>query len=278
MERNRLKSGTSFDPNAPVLGVLGSLQVRLARSDCEIQAAQSLRYDVFFRENHGVSEPNNPTARRDMDDFDPYCDHLIVIDRINGRDEIVGTYRLMRQSQAKQMGRFYTETEFDLDPLFAANPGARFLELGRSCIKPEYRTKRTLELLWHGTWTYAVNHGTDIMFGCASFVGTEPEIHSGALGWLGEHAALDDHENCNAQGAHGISLKGLVRGKADLRSAMAGMPPMIKGYLRLGAKIGPQAVVDHKFGTTDVLVILKVRQINPKYLAHFGADASRFAA
>ncbi|MGI9366940.1 MAG: GNAT family N-acetyltransferase [Rhizobiaceae bacterium] len=268
----------SFDPHAPVLGVLGPMHVRLARSAEEIEAAQSLRHDVFFREQGRQLAGDDPDSNRDRDEFDSYCDHLIVVDRSNGRDEIVGTYRLMRQSQALEMGGFYTQTEFDLGPLFAANPDARFLELGRSCIRPEYRTKRTLELLWHGTWACCVNHGISIMFGCASFSGTNPDSHREPLGWLGKHAVLDPHESCNALGDEGFALEQLGCDKADLRSAMSGMPPMIKGYLRLGAKVGAQAVVDPEFGTTDVLVVLKVLQINPKYLAHFGADASRFAA
>lgn len=275
------RSGQRLDPAAPVLGTLGPLQTRLARSAAEVRAAQALRYEVFYREMDAHPNPANRLLKRDKDAFDRYCDHLLVIDTETKKNDIVGTYRMMQQSQAREIGGFYSQTEFDLDPLIKANPDANFLELGRSCILAPYRNKRTMELLWHGTWSHAVANKIDIMFGCASFEGTNPAEFSEALSWLVDNAVLEGNEDCLATAKSFVNLRSFSRSKddqVDLRRAMAAMPPLIKGYLRLGAKISSHAVVDHQFGTTDVLVVLKVDQINPRYLSHFGADASRFAA
>lgn len=266
---------------APMLGSIGTLQTRLARSRAEIRAAQALRYEVFVNEMGARPSAANRLLKRDKDYFDRYCDHLLVIDTQEGQDRIVGTYRMMRQIQAQEAGGFYSQSEYDLSPLLSHHHDARLLELGRSCILPAYRTKRTMELLWHGTWAHAVAHKIDIMFGCASFDGTEPDAFAQAMSWLSENAVLDSQENCQPKTSDSVSLLEVAKSQAapvDLRKAMAQMPPLIKGYLRLGAKIASHAVVDRQFGTTDVLVVLKVDQINPRYLAHFGVDASRFAA
>ena len=269
------------DPQAPIVGELGPLQTRLARSHKEVKSAQAIRYKVFYDEMGGIPSSDNRISKLDQDNFDNHCDHLLVIDTDQDRQEIVGTYRMMIQSQCQHAGGFYTQQEYDLAPLLAANPHASFLELGRSCILPQYRTKRTMELLWHGTWAHALENEIDIMFGCASFAGTNPQTFCDALSWLGQNAALDSSEDCPAVVPHSVSLKNFRPSngtEGNLRRAMADMPPLIKGYLRLGAKIGSWAVVDHQFGTTDVLVVLKVAQINPRYLTHFGVNASRYAA
>lgn len=270
-----------MNPNAPLLGSISTLQTRLARSRAEIRAAQSLRYEVFVNEMGARPTVANRLLKRDKDFYDRFCDHLLVIDTKNGEERIVGTYRMMQQAQAEQAGGFYSQSEYDLTPLLNHHEKARVLELGRSCILPQYRNKRTMELLWHGTWAHAVANKIDIMFGCASFEGTEPTAFQQALGWLSANAVLDQAENCQPKTSDCINLKEMVVDGAepsDLRKAMAQMPPLIKGYLRLGAKIASHAVVDRQFGTTDVLVVLKVDQINPRYLAHYGVDASRFAA
>lgn len=267
-----------LDPNAPVLGRMGTLEVRLARTRSEIRAAQALRYRVFYGEMGARGGPTVHLLRRDKDPFDCYCDHLLVIDRAESKSRIVGTYRLLAQEQAELAGGFYSQSEFDLTPLFQRNPNARFLELGRSCILPAYRTKRTIELLWHGTWRYSVNHRMDVLFGCASFEGTDPAQLAPALGWLSQNARLCDEESCAAAAVDRVALNSFDQGPIDQRRAFNRLPPLLKGYLRVGAKVGADAVIDHRFGTTDVLVVLKVCEINPRYLVHFGADASRFAA
>lgn len=274
-----IKAAIPFDPDAPLLGEIGPLQTRLARSPAEISSAQAVRYQVFYQEMGALPSTQSKQAQRDQDDFDHYCDHLLVLDSLRSGTEIVGTYRMMRQSQALQAGGFYSQSEFDLSPMIKANPQARLLELGRSCILSEYRTKRTMELLWHGTWSHAVTHNIDIMFGCASFEGTDPDRFADSMSWLAQNVALSSKEDCPAALPNHIDLRAFSKAsnsQVPARQAMANMPPLIKGYLRLGAQVASHAVVDEQFGTIDVLVVLKVAQINPRYLAHFGVDASRF--
>ena len=258
-----------------LLGELGPLVTRLAATADEIEEAQRLRYEVFVAEMGAHSTPSNVRLRLDRDPYDDVCDHLLVIDRDAG-DCIVGTYRLLPGRKRGPQG-FYTATEFDLDRLLLANPGKNWLELGRSCIHRDYRSKRTMELLWQGTWAYAVSEGTDIMFGCASFPGSDPQAHAAPFAWLAQNATLADDEACA-----GVSTDTVSMANADIivepRQALAAMPPLLKGYLRLGAKVSRDAVIDRQFGTTDVLVVLKVADINPRYIAHYGADATRFAA
>ncbi|NKB51932.1 MAG: GNAT family N-acetyltransferase [Rhizobiaceae bacterium] len=269
----------SVDPEAPLLGEIGHLQTRLARSQAEISAAQAVRYEVFYREMGGCPNEDIRQAERDQDAFDPFCDHLLVLDAEHDEAQIVGTYRMMRQVQAKQAGAFYSQSEYDLAPMLASNQQSNLLELGRSCILSSYRNKRTMELLWHGTWAHAVANHIDIMFGCASFEGTDPDQFGDCLSWLAENAALSSDEDCPAVASNQVNLSNFSSASTQpvsVRQAMAKMPPLIKGYLRLGAKIATHAVIDEQFGTIDVLVVLKVAQINPRYLAHFGVDASRF--
>src|SRR5581483_605184 len=156
-----------FDTLAGPLGRLGTLEVRLARSVEEVKRAQRLRYRVFYEEMSAVTNMRTLVSGRDRDPFDRFCDHLLVID--HGEDgqtpEIVGTYRLLRQEVAQQNRGFYSSGEFELDKLVKRHPDRNFLELGRSCVLPPYRTKRTVELLWHGIWAYVRRHNIDVMVG-----------------------------------------------------------------------------------------------------------------
>ncbi len=269
----------SVDPKAPLLGEIGSLQTRLARTQAEIRAAQAVRYEVFYREMGGRPSEGIHQTERDQDAFDPFCDHLLVIDAVRDDAEVVGTYRMMRKAQAERAGGFYSQLEYNLAPLLELNQGANLLELGRSCVLSNYRNKRTMELLWHGTWSHAVANRIDIMFGCASFEGTDPTEFADSLSWLADNAVLDCAEDCPAIVPNPVKLceiASTMKAPKGVRQAMAKMPPLIKGYLRLGAKVATHAVIDEQFGTIDLLVVLKVAQINPRYLAHFGVDASRF--
>ncbi len=278
LERNSVSTlDHGFNLENPVLGRLGNLETRLIRSRKELEAAQSLRYEVFYNEMGAVPDVSVKQTGRDQDWFDDYCDHLLVIDTAVDPHYIVGTYRMMRPTQALKAGGYYTQKEYCIEPLLRANPTSRFLELGRSCVLRDYRNKRTMELLWHGTWSYAVANKIDIMFGCASFDGVDLRKFSGSLGWLARHVCMAVEENCESSAPNSIRLDSFECGDGDMKTAMSTMPALLKGYLRLGAKIGSHAVVDHQFGTTDVLVVLKVADINPRYLAHYGADASRFA-
>lgn len=269
------------------LGRMGSLEVRLARNAAEIRAAQALRYRVFYEEMSALPDSRAVFSRRDADVYDRICDHLLVLDHDvvearpfrKARPRIVGTYRLLRQSVAERSRRgFYTAQEYDIAPLLDRHRDLNFLELGRSCVLKPYRGKRTVELLWHGIWSYTLRHGIDVMLGCASFEGTDPSKLALPLSFLHHHALASGEWRVDALPGRGAIMNRLPIEDVDMKAALNAMPPLIKGYLRLGAAVGNGAVVDSQFGTTDVLIVLPVERISGRYVKYYGADASRYAA
>jgi putative hemolysin len=268
-----------------VLCRIGSLDVRLARTVNDIRRAQRLRYEVFYKEMSAVPGPRARLTRRDIDPFDRICDHLLVIDRAycrhpgaRPRPRVVGTYRLLRQGPAEANGGFYSATEFDLRGLLAAHPGARLLELGRSCVLRSHRTKRTAEALWAGIWAYVRHHRIDIMFGCASLEGTDPAALAVQLSFLHHSASAPTEWRAAALPERYVPMHRIGQADLDPRAAMASLPPLVKAYLRLGGRFGDGAVVDRQFGTTDVLVIVRVVDINPRYIEFYSAHTDRPAA
>lgn len=248
----------------------GTLEVRLARNEAEIDAAQFLRYRVFYEERGARPSPELLARRRDCDEFDPACDHLLVIDRRRG-GEVVGTYRLMRRCQAELFGRFYTAGEYDIAPLLA-QPG-ELLELGRSCVDAAYRNTHTMQLLWRGIAAYVFEHGIDLMFGCASLPGTDPEDLALPLSYLYHHHLAPPE-------MRPVALPQLYRRMCLMpaediqpRRALAALPPLVKGYLRLGGLVGDGAVVDEQFNTTDVCVVVKTDLVSEKYFRHYDRTA-----
>jgi putative hemolysin len=212
------------------LGRLGDLEVRLARSAAEIRRAQALRYRVFYREMSAVADARTQLLRRDTDEFDSICDHLLVIDharpvsRFRQVPEIVGTYRLLRQDVAERHGGFYSEGEFDLAPLLQRHSGLRFLELGRSCVLEPYRGKRTLELLWHGVWAYARRHGGGAMIGCASLEGTDPNRLAVPLSFLHHYARAPEAWRVCAQDHRRINMDLVPALAIDAKTALRSVP------------------------------------------------------
>jgi putative hemolysin len=269
---------------APRLGAIGSLELRLATTKKEIRQAQKLRYRVFFEERGILPDPTARLIRRDICAFDRVCDHLIVLDHAalsrTGAPKVVGAYRLLRQDVASANFGFYSAGEFDVAPLLQRHPGKRFLELGRSCVAQGYRGKPTLELLWRGVWTYAQYHRIDAMFGCASFDGSRPAEHSAALDCLRRTAMADPEWSVRAAQAQGVDTTHMAREALDARAAVRGLPPLIKGYWRVGAKFCAEAVVDPKFGTTDVFVIMPIADIQERYIRYFSVpgEAAPLAA
>jgi len=261
-----------------IYGRFGSLEVRLARKKSEIRRAQRLRYKVFYEEMSAIPSALAMLSRRDEDEFDPILDHLLVMDRGDANDgrrwrrsKVVGTYRMLRQEVADRNDGFYTQGEYDIAPLIRAKPGCKFMELGRSCVLKPYRNKRTLELLWQGVWSYVREHNADVMIGCASFEGTDPAAHAEALSFLYHTALAPEDWRVRAHEHLRVDMNMMPREALNTRAALKALPPLIKGYLRVGAFVGDGAVVDHQFGTTDVFVIMPVKAINTRYFAHFGA-------
>lgn len=270
----------------PSLGRIGSLEVRLATKKSEIRRAQRLRYKVFYEEMSAIPSGLAMLKRRDIDGYDAICDHLLVIDHAavkakpfrKPRPKVVGTYRLLRGDRADGGTGFYSAGEFDIAPLLERHPDKRFLELGRSCVLKAYRTKRTVELLWHGIWTYVRHHRIDAMLGCASLEGTDPDRLALPLSFLHHHARAPETWRARAIPERFVAMDRLAPEAVNPKMALQSLPPLMKGYLRIGATFGDGAVIDRQFGTTDVFVVLPVEAIAARYVGHFGAEADRYAA
>jgi L-ornithine Nalpha-acyltransferase len=249
--------------------VAGDFEVRLAENAAEIDAAQALRYRVFYEEMTARPTPEMAARRRDFDAFDTACDHLLVLDhrRGEGPEGIVGTYRLTRRSAAAKIGRFYSSAEYDIQRLIDY-PG-EILELGRSCIAKDARNTATMQMLWRGIALYSHHYNIQVMFGCASMPGTDPSQHSQAMSYLYHHHLAPPEIRVRALASRYVKMDVLEPGSYDPRKAMARVPPLIKGYLRLGGFVGEGAVIDPEFGSTDVCIIVKTEIITEKYIRHY---------
>jgi putative hemolysin len=260
----------------PVLATSGALEVRLAETEAEVEAAQQLRYRVFYEEMSAIPTPKMRAEGRDFDRFDDYCDHLLVVDRETlddeGQPSVVGTYRLMRSDDAARAGGFYTAGEYDIAPMLAALPReTRALELGRSCILKAYRIKpATMQLLWRGVMRYVARFSVDLMFGCASLHGTDPDALALPLSYLHRFHPMPPSIRVRARPELYVDMNRMPKQAIDVKEALRALPPMVKGYVRAGALIGDGAVIDRQFGTTDVLIYLPLASMDPRYRSRFG--------
>lgn len=247
----------------------GNLGVRLARTTAEADAGFALRFRVFYEEMGARPEPAAAAARRDIDDFDAVADHLLVLDHDLGEGPaaVVGTYRLIRREAAERVGGFYSAGEYDISPLLAY-PG-RILELGRSCVHEAYRTRGTLQLLWRGIAAYVFQRRIDLMFGCASLPGTDLDALAPALTYLHHNHLAPPALRPRALPHRHVAMDRLDPAGVDLRAALAELPPLVKGYLRLGGFVGEGAVLDPQFNTTDVCVVVKTELVTAKYYRHY---------
>jgi putative hemolysin len=248
---------------------LNNLEVRLAMTEAEVEAAQALRYRVFYEEMAAHPSPEIAAAHRDFDDFDALCDHLLVLDHTLGVGPaaVIATYRLIRRPAAEQHGSFYSASEYDITNI-VGYPG-QVLELGRSCVDQRYRNRPTMQLLWRGISAYVFQHEIALMFGCASLPGIEPQALALPLSYLYYHHLAPPALRPRALPERRIDMRLLAPAEVDPRGAMAVLPPLIKGYLRLGGFIGDGAVIDHQFNTTDVCVIVKTDLVTDKYMQHY---------
>lgn len=249
--------------------VADGLEVRLAESAAEVAAAQALRYRVFYQEMGAKPSQAMRDRLADFDDFDAVCDHLLVIDRARGKGAagVVGTYRLMRRAAGEGFGRFYTAGEYDIANILAN--GGRFMELGRSCVDSGYRNGATMKKLWDGIAAYVFENGVELMFGCASLPGTDIQALAGHLSYLYHHHLAPADLLPRALPHLRVDMALLPREALVPRRALAELPPLIKGYLRLGGFVGDGAVIDHQFNTTDVCVMVKTDLVTAKYRAHY---------
>ncbi len=253
----------------------GDLEVRLAVRKREVRKAQRLRYKIFYKEGGATPDRTAALIRRDICAYDRVSDHLLVIDHAHRnrrgarKPRIVGCYRLLRDIVASQHVGFYSAQEFDLAPMIARHSGKRFLELGRACVAASHRNRHTLDLLWRGIGAYIRHYRIDVLIGCASLPGTDPVAHAAALRFLTVDRRAEDEFCANALRGNDPSFDPRVASALDARAALALLPPLVKGYLRCGAVFGDGFVIDRQFGTIDVLAIMPVESIAPRYLQHF---------
>lgn len=249
----------------------GDLEVRLAAPH-EIDAALQLRFRVFCEERGAWSEQASRGLEQDAYDRD--CDHLIVIDHARAGSPVVGTYRLLREETALRIGGFYSAGEYDLGPLIAhgrAHAGApQLLELGRSCVDAAYRTNAAISLLWRAIASYLEQHRVGFMFGCASFPGTDPTQFRDELAYLHRFHLAPEEIRVRAWPQHHVEMAG---GDEVADPSGRRLPPLIKAYLRVGAKVGDGAFVDHAFNTVDVFMVMPVERIVGRYGRRFGLVA-----
>ena len=238
-------------------GATSAYHLRLAAGEADVQAAQRLRYQVFVEELGGDGPLVDHARRLEIDRFDAHAEHLLLTDEAQN---VVGTYRFMMGEGAAQAGGFYTEGEFDLAGLKAS--GLRIAELGRSCVAEGHRSGMALYHLWHGLARIVTERGVDILFGTASFHGTDPDAYAPALSYLHHHHLAPMPLRARALGDGRFTL--IPAEEIDRRAAMLSVPALIKSYLRLGGTIGEGVYIDHAFNTLDVLVMLNLNEMNAR--------------
>lgn len=247
----------------------GHLGVRLATTDAEIDAAQALRYRIFYDEMGAIADPSIAASRRDTDRFDDVADHLLVVDHAigPGPEGVVGTYRLIRAEAADLVGGFYSASEYDISAVTRFNGGV--LELGRSCVDAAYRGRSAMQLLWRGIAAYVYHHNIDLMFGCASLQGTDPDAVANELTYLYLNHLAPPALRMRALPDHYVDMRRVNPATLDGRRTLARLPPLIKGYLRLGGFVGDGAVIDRQFNTIDVAILVKTALVTEKYYRHY---------
>lgn len=243
-----------------------ALSLRLARNERDLQAAQRLRYEVFVEELGARGQGVDHVARLEKDEFDPHFEHLLLID--NRRDpallqDVVGAYRLLPPERVAAAGGYYSESEFDLSELKAS--GRRLLELGRSCVHREVRGGAAMFLLWNGLADYVLERGIEVMFGAASFHGTDRDALAKPLSYLYHLHRAPKGLRVAALPANRLEMNLLPPDQVSRAEAMTGIPALIKAYLRMGGYVSDGAWLDKAFNTTDVCLVMDTAQMSMKH-------------
>lgn len=250
--------------------------VRLALCDDDILGAQRLRYAVFVEELGAGGDMVDHAARLERDELDPFFDHLLLIDRSRdpaGHDHVIGVYRLLTCEGARALGRFYCDSEYDLAPL--RRTGRKLVELGRSCVHRDYRRGAAMLLLWNGLADYVLSRGIEIMFGVASFPGTDVARHAMALSYLHHFHLAPPALRVRALPQHFQPMDLVAPEAIDREAALAAIPPLIRAYLRLGGFVGEGAFIDRAFNTTDVCLIMDTSAMSDKHRDFYTRKAPR---
>ena len=256
----------------------GAFTLRLARDDRDLRAAQRLRYEVFVEELGGDGPLVDHQARLERDAYDPWFEHLLLID--TSRDpasltDVVGVYRLLTSDRMPLAGQFYSEGEFDLAPLKSS--GRRLLELGRSCVARPQRGGAAMFHLWNGLADYVLDRGIEVMFGAASFHGVDAGALAQPLSYLHHHHLAPEGLRVRAKPLHRQEMDLIPAAVLDRRAAMAGTPALIKAYLRLGGFVGDGAWIDHDFNTTDVCLVMDTARMSEKHRDYYTRKKAREA-
>lgn len=240
-------------------------ELRLATSCADLHAAQRLRYEVFVEELGGDGPMVDHKARLERDEFDEFFDHLMLIDKrkpANSQDRVVGVYRVLRGDMAARAGRFYSESEYDLTAVKSC--GRSLLELGRSCVHRDYRGGTAMFHLWNGLGAYVIEHGIEVMFGVASFHGTDIAAIREPLAYLHHNHLAPPDLRAKVLPPHYQDMNLLAAKRIDKKRALRALPTLIKAYLRLGGFVGDGAFIDHNFNTTDVFLLMDTKKISEK--------------
>jgi len=273
-KKDRMKY--SFDPkiffSKPILPsnsfiILESenYSIKLAETKSELKQAQALRYSVFYKEKKAKPTFTKKIIKLDYDKIDKYADHLIVLDKKNTKNKIVGTYRLIRGDVAKLFGGYYSSSEFNLINITNNYKDKHILELGRSCVHQDYRNGSIMNLLWKAIAEYVKLYDIKILMGCASFSGTDPTKFSDELSYLRQNFCLPEHLLVESFDKNIYPVYKLKENNPNQLRIFAKLPPLLKGYLRIGGKVSHNFYVDHNFNTIDLCVVVNTSDIDEKY-------------
>lgn len=247
------------------------LSLRLAASEQDLRAAQRLRYTVFVEELGGDGPLVDHENRLEKDRFDPHYDHLVLVDGrrdAEALDHVVGVYRLMRSDRMGTLKEFYTEGEYDISVLKAS--GRKLLELGRSCVHRDFRGSHAMFHLWAGLAEYVAQHDIEILFGVASFHGTDLHALAQPLSYL-HHAHLAPADlRVTARTDQARSMALCPEAQINRPQALRETPALIKGYLRLGGFVGEGAYLDEAFNTTDVCLVMDTERLSAQAQSRYG--------
>ena len=249
----------------------GNLVIKLVENKSELKKAQALRYSVFYKEKKAKPSISKKILALDYDKVDKFADHLIVIDKGSTapKNKIVGTYRLIRGNVSNNFGGFYTSSEFNLSNILNAYKNSQILELGRSCVHKDYRNGTVINLLWKAIAEYVKLYDIKIILGCVSFSGIDIMKFSNELLYLRDNFSLPDDLSVESLDGNVYPFyKKTITNINDLKT-FAQLPPLIKGYLRVGGKVSDSFYVDYNFNTIDLCVVVKTDNIDKKYKKKF---------
>lgn len=253
----------------------GRFTARLAETDDDVRAAQRLRYRVFVEEMGASASPQEHETRQEIDRFDDHCDHLILFDNESTvedpLDRVIGVYRLLRGSVAKAGPGFYSAAEYDLTRILEYPHET--LELGRSCVHAEYRSGSAMQLLWMALAQYIYEHKLRLLFGCASFSGTDMTALAKPLSYLHHNKLAPEHIRPRVLDEFYNDMNLLPEGDVDRPTAMREMPALIKGYLRLNGYVGDGAFIDREFNTVDVCLVMETDKISARYHSFYAGKS-----